>query len=84
MDARLKFSRLIGVLCAGEELGARCLVALAATDQDQAIADYAGLGIETARAVADLLEDTRVDADGFWREVATRLAGWRRAAGLPA
>lgn len=65
-------------------LGAKCLVALAATGQEQAFADYAGLGLETARAVADLLEDTRVDADGFWREVAARLAGWRRAAGLPA
>lgn len=65
-------------------LGARCLVALTVTGQDQAVADYAGLGLETARAVADLLEDTRVDADGFWREVAARLAGWRRAAGLPA
>ncbi len=63
-------------------LGGRCLAAIGTGNQKQTIADYEGLGLETARAVAGLLDDARIDPEAFWRSVGAQLASWRRAAGL--
>ena len=66
------------------QLGARCLHTLALdsnarTPRAAAFDDYRALGVAAAGDVASLLDDGRLDAQAFWRDVDARLARWHVA-----
>ncbi len=61
------------------QLGARCLRALAhdgSPGHTVAFDAYRGLGHAVADDVASLLDDARLDARAFWRDVDARLVRW--------
>ena len=57
-------------------LGARCRAALCAPRDDDTLNEYCALGRATAVDLADLLDDARLDAAAFWRDVHSRLTQW--------
>ena len=61
-------------------LGARCLQALASFGRDEEpelLDQYRALGRDAAIRVATLLDDARLNANVFWRNVDERLTHWQ-------